>query len=99
MTPTAANPPTPIRADVEVAPAAEGLQDEEDETTIFLDRERIASTAWMPLLLSKRSPRQREQRELRELRGGGGLISAITGEKRVGVLAAAAAALEIIMNV
>ena len=42
MTPTAANPPTPIRADVEVAPAAEGLHDKEDETTIFLDRKRIA---------------------------------------------------------
>jgi hypothetical protein len=70
----------------------------EDKTTIFLDRERIASAAWMPLLLSKCSPRQREQRELRELRGGG-LLSAITGEKRVGVLAAAAAAPEIIMNV
>jgi hypothetical protein len=96
MTPTAANPSTPIRADVEVAPTAKGLHDEEDETTIFLDRERIASAAWMPLLLSKRSPRQREQRELRELRGGG-LLSAITGEKRVGVLAAAAP--EIIMNV
>ena len=71
MTLTAANPPTPIRADVEIAPAAKGLHDEEDETTIFLDRERIASAAWMPLLLSKRSPRQREKRELRELRGGG----------------------------
>ena len=53
----------------------------------------------MPLLLGKRSPRQREQRELRELEGGGGLLSAITGEKRVGVLAAAAAAPEITMNV
>jgi hypothetical protein len=51
MTPTAANTPTPIRAEIEVAPAAEGLHDEEDETTIFLDRERIASAAWMPLLL------------------------------------------------
>ncbi len=74
MTPTAVNPPTPICADVEVAPAAEGLHDEEVETSIFLDRERIASAAWMPLLLSKRSPWQREQRELRELRGGGVII-------------------------
>ena len=57
------------------------------------------SAAWMPLLLGKRSPRQREQRELRELEGGGGLLSAITGEKRVAVLAAAAAAPEITMNV
>jgi hypothetical protein len=72
--------------------------DEEDETTIFLDRVRIASAAWMPLLLSKRSTRQREQRELRELRGGG-LLSAITGEKRVGMLVVAVAAPEIIMNV
>ena len=75
MTPMVATPPTPIRANVEnVAPAAEGLHDEEDETTIFLDRERIASAAWMPLLLSKRSPWQRERRELRELRGGGIII-------------------------
>ncbi len=44
MTPTAATPPTPIRADVEVvAPAAKGLHNEEDKKTIFLDRERIAS--------------------------------------------------------
>ncbi len=82
MTPTAANPPTPIRANVEVAPAAEGLHEEEDKTTIFLDRERIASAAWMPLLLSKRSLRQSERRELRELRGGGGLLSAITDERK-----------------
>ncbi len=82
MTPTAVTPPTPIHADVEVvAPAAEGLNDEEDETTIFLDRERIASAAWMPLLLSKRSLRQRERRERRELRGGG-LLSAITDERK-----------------
>jgi hypothetical protein len=82
MTPTVANPPTPIRADVEVAPAAKGLHDEEEKTNIFLDRERIASAAWMLLLLlSKRSPRQREQRELRWLRGGG-LLSAITDEKK-----------------
>ena len=71
MTPTAATPPTPIRADVEVvAPAAEGLHNEQDETTIFLDRERIASAAWMPLLLSKHSLRQRERKELWELRKG-----------------------------
>ena len=74
MTPTAANPPTPIRADVEVAPAAEGLHDEEVEMSIFLDREQIASAAWMPLLLSKHSPWQRERRELQELRGGGVII-------------------------
>ena len=82
MTPTTATPPTPIRTGIEVVtPATEGLHDEEDETTIFLDRERIASAAWMPLLLSKRSPRQRERRELRELRGGG-LLSPITDERK-----------------
>ena len=81
--PTAAYPPTPIRADVKVAPAAQGLHDEEVEMSIFLDRERIASAAWMPLLLSKHSPRQRERRELQELRGGGLLLlSAITDERK-----------------
>ena len=75
-------PPTPICADVEVTPAAEGLHDEEVETSIFLDRERIASAAWMPLLLSKRSPWQREQRELRELRGGGYYLPSQMREKR-----------------
>ena len=82
MTPKVANPPTPIRADVEVAPAAKGLHDEEDKTNIFLDRERIASAAWMLLLLSKRSPRQREQRELRWLRGGGYYLPSQMRKKR-----------------
>ena len=83
MTPKVANPPTPIRADVEVAPAAKGLHDEEDKTNIFLDRERIASAAWMLLLLSKRSPRQRERRELWEIvRGGDYYLPLQVREKR-----------------
>jgi hypothetical protein len=41
-----------------------------DDVVLEIARVGIASAAWMPLLLSKRSPRQREQRELQELRGG-----------------------------
>ncbi len=44
-----------------------------DDIISEIVRVGIASTAWMPLLLSKRSPRQREQRELlEEIVGGGG---------------------------
>ena len=47
-----------------------------DDIISEIVRVGIASTAWMPLLLSKRSPRQRERRELLEEigRGGGDII-------------------------
>jgi len=42
----------------------------------------IASAARMPLLLSRRSPQERERRELREIEGGGGLLFAIADERK-----------------
>jgi len=42
-----------------------------DDIISEIVRVGIASAAWMPLLLSKRSPRQREQRELWEIERGG----------------------------
>ena len=43
-----------------------------DDIVSEIVRVGIASAAWMHLLLSKRSPRQRERRELREIERGGG---------------------------
>ena len=48
-----------------------------DDIILEIVRIGIASAAWMLLIFSKRSPRQRERRELREILGGGGLLSAI----------------------
>jgi hypothetical protein len=51
-----------------------------DDNVLKIIRVGIASAAWMPLLLSKCSSRQRERRELRELRGG--LLFAIADERK-----------------
>jgi hypothetical protein len=53
-----------------------------DDIVSEIVRVGIASAAWMHLLLSKRSPRQRERRELREIERGGGLLSAIADERK-----------------
>ena len=48
-----------------------------DDIILKIIRVGIASAARMLLLLSKRSPRERERRELREIERGGGLLFAI----------------------
>ena len=53
-----------------------------DDIILEIIRVGIASAAWMLLLLSKRSPRQREQRELRWLRGGGYYLPSQMRKKR-----------------
>ncbi len=53
-----------------------------DDFVLEIIRVGIASAAWMPLLLSKRSPWQREQRELRELRGEDYYLPLQMSEKR-----------------
>ena len=52
-----------------------------DDIVSEIIRVGIASTAWMHLLLSKRSPWQRERRELREIERGGGSLLAIADER------------------
>ena len=53
-----------------------------DDIVSEIIRVGIAATAWMHLLLSKRSPWQRERRELREIERRGGLLFAIADERK-----------------
>ena len=56
--------------------------DNHDDIVSEIVRVGIASAARMLLLLSKRSPRERERRELREIERGGGFLFAIADERK-----------------